>query len=160
MLSGRAYSNCIYLPCAGIYTEDCMSGCYICNGGSTEGMRPGEVAIVCKDHIHTHTVMMESDKYSELRKVLDLAFRRASTGKGHERHGSDSKRFEHQQVFSLLDIVDSPLSPLDYQIIKKTLEATRMYKPGTSKIDEITDPIGEMLDVIVYAAIKILRLRQ
>ena len=136
--------------------------CVYCSGDEDEIVKkgkPGECYPICNRHFKKfqRDRMPVVVNYEKLQDVLDLAFRRAAIHKGHQRHGSDEK-FEDQQVFKILGLVEGPLGSLDYQIIKKTLESTRLSHRTSGELN-VTAPIGEMLDVIVYAAIKILELR-
>lgn len=89
------------------------------------------------------------DPYSSLSEILDLAYLRASEGKGKERH-ADDKNFEDQDICEELRIFDS-ISPALFQIRKKTKETRKLSKEQS---------INELLDTIVYSAAAVLVLKE
>ena len=78
--------------------------------------------------------------YQSLVGTLQLAFDRASTGKGYERHAED-KPFEEQDIVSELEVFG--IAPALFQIRKKAKETIRLKKQSAK---------NELLDIIVYAA--------
>jgi len=80
------------------------------------------------------------ENYKELKKVLELAYERCSSGKGEERHG-DPKPFEQQDMITEQKIFG--IGPVLAQIRKKAKEAYRLPDEEASL---------ELLDIIVYAA--------
>ncbi len=87
-----------------------------------------------------------TSNYQALRDTLDLAFQRASEGKGRERHGVHGRDFTEQPVILISEMLNSIDGPL-YQIIKKAQEASTMIKTG-----DPTAAANELLDIAVYAA--------
>ncbi len=81
-----------------------------------------------------------SDNYASLRNVLVKAHKRASQGKGKERHATDNP-FESQPIIT--EGEHFGISAHLYQIRKKCLEILRM---------DIDAAQRELLDIIVYAA--------
>lgn len=84
--------------------------------------------------------------YQALRRVLDMAFERASSGKGKDRHASLGQPFEDQEIVVSQVACQSDHGSV-YQIRKKALEASRMPADRA---------INEYLDIIVYAAAAVL----
>lgn len=96
-----------------------------------------------------------SDDYIELFKVLDAAFLQASGGKGKERH-DNGLPFEDQPIMQITRLLgDHPVAALAYQVIKKTVEAGRLYHIKGADAAE-----REILGAINYAAAMILRMRE
>jgi len=87
---------------------------------------------------------IEEKMYKELKRVLTMAYDRASKGKGHERH-ADLEPFEKQIGCHLARNLGSGF-PLG-QAVKKIYESQRLEKGAT---------IGELLGAIVYLAVAIL----
>jgi hypothetical protein len=83
---------------------------------------------------------MEDPKYYCLRRVLDLAYERASEGKGKERHAED-KPFERQDI--VREQVEIGTQIGIGQIRKKAKESLRL-PPAEAQL--------ELLDIIVYAS--------
>lgn len=87
--------------------------------------------------------------YDELLKVLLEAYKRASVGKGHERH-SRGEPFTNQWILRGSRMFGA--GSLNYQIGKKNEEMIRMEEPERK--------INELLDIIVYAAAEIILLKE
>lgn len=90
---------------------------------------------------------MRHPTHAKLAKVLFDAFNRSANGKGQERHGRGLK-FEDQPICSIPRMLANN-GGLDYQIVKKLDESNRMDYERARK---------ETLDIIVYAAAKIVML--
>ena len=89
--------------------------------------------------------------YSSLRRVLELAYKQASEGKGKERH-ADGRAFEDQPIMVIQTLLgEKGLGYTLGQIMKKAQEASRMPH------DKATT---ELLDIIVYAAAAYLHLEK
>jgi hypothetical protein len=89
-------------------------------------------------------------QYQTLSAVLKRAFERASEGKGHKQHGSPEP-FEQQRIIAdCLAMNDTKGHALTAQIMKKAQEAHR----GRGRVGAT----NELLDVIVYAAARIILL--
>lgn len=87
------------------------------------------------------------DPYFELNLVLQDAQAQASQGKGKERH-ADNNAYEDQVICVVGRLLkDHPFGAHAYQIIKKTIEAGRLYK-----IKGADAAYNEMLGAINYAA--------
>jgi phage terminase large subunit GpA-like protein len=86
--------------------------------------------------------------YDELKEVLDMAFKRASEGKGKERHAND-KPFIEQDIITEQEFLGQ--YPVIFQIRKKAKETLRL-KSNEAKINEY-------LDIIVYAAAAVIVLQ-
>lgn len=88
----------------------------------------------------------ESD-YSALEEVLDDALEQSESGKGKERHANNN-RYEDQVICVVQRLLkDHPFGGHAYQIIKKTIEAGRLYK-----IKGKEAAYQEMLGAINYAS--------
>lgn len=85
--------------------------------------------------------VLDSLKYVKLIKVLSEALRRASLGKGSQRHGDD-KPFTDQWILRGLRLFG--IGGMQFQIGKK-LEEINNLKETEAKVNEL-------LDIIVYAA--------
>lgn len=69
-----------------------------------------------------------NDPYNSLGNVLDDAYEQSSRGKGKIRHANDNK-FEDQVICVVGRLLkDHPFGAHAYQVIKKTIEAGRLYK--------------------------------
>ena len=69
-----------------------------------------------------------SDGYESLRAEFAAAAEQASGGKGKERHANDQP-FEDQPILAITRLLEGhPCGALAYQVIKKTIEAGRLYK--------------------------------
>jgi hypothetical protein len=91
------------------------------------------------------TLFGESD-YSALEEVLDDALEQSESGKGKERHANNN-RYEDQVICVVQRLLkDHPFGGHAYQIIKKTIEAGRLYK-----IKGKEAAYQEMLGAINYA---------
>jgi hypothetical protein len=86
--------------------------------------------------------------YLELHRTLIEAYKRASEGKGRERHATDNN-FLDQPIIT--EGKHFGISPHLYQIRKKALEVLRMEKDAAQR---------ELLDIIVYAAAAYLVLKE
>jgi len=91
--------------------------------------------------------MIDNDDYGSLQMVLDDAFKRASQGKGKERHAS-GEAFEAQPIVNAIVLLGEHC--WDGQIVKKMLEVERL---------EPAQGDAELLDVIVYAAARVVARR-
>jgi hypothetical protein len=92
------------------------------------------------------SIYEESD-YSALEEVLDDAMEQASVTKGKERHANNN-RYEDQVICVVQRLLkDHPFGGHAYQIIKKTIEAGRLYK-----IKGKEAAYQEMLGAINYGA--------
>lgn len=82
----------------------------------------------------------EDPDYYELSRILDLAYKQASEGKGKERHATHLP-FEKQPILTIQQMVGPGFA---YgQIIKKAQEASRMSREAA---------LREILGIINYAA--------
>lgn len=88
-------------------------------------------------------------KYESLMFVLFDAFKRASDGKGSQRHG-DGRPFEEQWILRGLRVFG--LGGAQFQIGKKNEEICNLT--------EDKDKVNELLDIIVYAAAGVVYLRE
>jgi len=88
------------------------------------------------------------DNYHSLRKVLDMAFMQASSGKGYERHAKNEP-FEKQIMMQITNSVGVGF-PLG-QALKKIDESMRLERDAA---------VRELLGAIVYTAGGILYLLQ
>lgn len=85
------------------------------------------------------------DDYFELENTLDDAYAQAATGKGKERHAADNP-YEDQVICQVQRLLKGhPFGGHAYQVIKKTIEAGRLYNLGRK--DEAYD---EILGAINY----------
>lgn len=87
--------------------------------------------------------------YDDLFRILMEAYRRASVGKGHQRH-FQGEPFRQQWILRGSRMFGS--GSLNYQIGKKNEEIIKIEGAGR-KVDEL-------LDIIVYAAAEIILLRE
>jgi hypothetical protein len=72
--------------------------------------------------------IFEEFAYSALEEVLDDALEQSSSGKGKIRHANNN-RYEDQVICVVQRLLkDHPFGGHAYQIIKKTIEAGRLYK--------------------------------
>lgn len=138
------------------------------NGDTYKGCKPGHGWIVPEEmceKINTKIAMgVESEygeiihdflyeniykesAYSALEEVLDDALEQSENGKGKERHANDN-RYEDQVICVVQRLLkDHPFGGHAYQIIKKTIEAGRLYK-----IKGKEAAYQEMLGAINYAS--------
>jgi len=85
------------------------------------------------------------DDYYELENTLDDAYAQAASGKGKERHANDNP-YEDQVICQVQRLLKGhPFGGHAYQVIKKTIEAGRLYNLGRK--DEAYD---EILGAINY----------
>lgn len=89
------------------------------------------------------------EQYKSLSDVLDLAYARASEGKGAERH-ADGRPFEEQDICSEMRYLG--VNPAIFQARKKVKEVTRL--------SETERKINEFLDAIVYCAAAVIILQE
>lgn len=82
--------------------------------------------------------------YENLKRVLDLAFDQAASGKGADRHAG-GRKFEDQPIFKIADLVGVGFQ--SGQAIKKIQEAVSMMDRGEYAAAE-----KEFLGAIVYTA--------
>lgn len=85
-----------------------------------------------------------NDNYENLKRVLNLAFDQAASGKGSERHAK-GRRFEEQPIFKITDLVGVGFQA--GQAIKKIQEAVSMMERGEYAAAE-----KEFFGAIVYTA--------
>ncbi len=72
--------------------------------------------------------VQSDDKYGKLKKVLSNAEEHSSIGKGLERHATNNN-FEDQVICVVQRLLkDHPFGGHAFQVIKKTIEAGRLYK--------------------------------
>ena len=75
----------------------------------------------------SHRGLQPTGEYALLELVLDRALAQASGGKGKERH-DNGLPFEDQPIMQITRLLgDHPVAALAYQVIKKTVEAGRLY---------------------------------
>lgn len=89
-----------------------------------------------------------NQKYIELIKVFEMAYERASKGKGYQRH-SFGEPFEQQMICRGPRIFG--IGALLYQIYKKTEEVTKL---------DLEAKINEFLDIINYSAAAVIILKE
>ena len=97
--------------------------------------------------------MEESNEYTKLQGVLDLAYAQASSGKGKERHANENP-FENQpicQISRLLKDSTGEQAAVKFQAIKKTIEAGRLEKDAA---------VRELLGAINYLSAAIIMLQE
>jgi len=94
----------------------------------------------------------EENKYSELKRILDLAYAQAAFGKGKERHANDLP-FTEQPIMKIGAMVG--VGGHAYQIMKKSQEACGMVSKG-----HLESAKKEMLGAIVYASAMVLLIEQ
>jgi hypothetical protein len=98
---------------------------------------------------------MDAEGYNALAEILESAFIQASGGKGHERHATNNP-FEDQPIMQITRLLGNhPVAALAYQVIKKTVEAGRLYHIKGADCAE-----RELLGAMNYAAAAILRMRE
>jgi hypothetical protein len=91
------------------------------------------------------------DKYASLKRVLADAMLQAKAGKGKERH-ADGEAFENQKICVINRwIKDSPVAGTLFQVVKKTVESSRMTPDAA---------IRELYGAINYASAGILLLEE
>lgn len=96
-----------------------------------------------------------TEEYQSLSNIFHDAYEQASGGKGKERHAND-KPFEDQPIMQITRLLgDHPVAALAYQVIKKTVEAGRLYHIKGADAAE-----RELLGAINYLAATILRMRE
>jgi hypothetical protein len=94
-------------------------------------------------------------EYKSLSDVLHNAYEQASGGKGKERH-DNGLPFEDQPIMQITRLLgDHPVAALAYQVVKKTVEAGRLYHIKGADAAE-----REVLGAINYSAAMILRMRE
>jgi phage terminase large subunit GpA-like protein len=91
---------------------------------------------------------MRKGSYKALKQALNDALKRASEGKGYERH-AENKPFHQQDICTELRAFGQ--APASYQIRKKAKEALRLSTHQAA---------NEFLDVIVYAAAAYITLKE
>jgi hypothetical protein len=93
-----------------------------------------------------------STKYQKLVEVLEMAYLRASEGKGHQHH-SHGEAFEEQWIVRGTKVftIGGPL----FQAGKKLEQAMKMDKEKYP----VQDIINELLDVINYSAATVIHLK-
>jgi hypothetical protein len=85
------------------------------------------------------------DAYGSLRVVLEEAFKRASCGKGKERHARGKEKFEDQWILRGARIYGS--GGLYFQINKKLEESFKMS--GEQRVNELLDCINYCAAAII-----------
>lgn len=87
------------------------------------------------------------DEYAPIRRILDDAFHRMTTGKGHARHGEDGVPLDDQIGMLIIRLkLEHPFG----QIVKKAAECQRVTPEHAIK---------ELQDIILIASMKILNLQ-
>lgn len=87
------------------------------------------------------------DNYSSLAEILTAAYDQAANGKGKERHAT-GEPFDEQPIVKIQEMLtDHPFAGLAFQIIKKTIEAGRLYRDKGSDA-----AMPDILGVLVYAS--------
>ena len=90
-------------------------------------------------------LVSKPDLYRSLKQVLVDAEHQASQGKGKERHATDNN-FEDQLICTIQKMLrDHPFGGQAFQVIKKTVEAGRLYQQG-----ETVMAYNEILGAINY----------
>lgn len=85
--------------------------------------------------------------YSELRRVLDLAYEQSAAGKGSDRHQNHAgERFEEQDIIAIPLRYGASLAGPAFQVEKKLREANRMLSRG-----EYAAAKREILGAVVYS---------
>lgn len=92
----------------------------------------------------------EDSSYSSLKRVLDMAYDQASSGKGKERHANDDN-FEDQPICQIPRYQGS-IDFVTGQAIKKCLEVT--------KLPTVDAKVRELLGAINYIAAGIIVLQE
>lgn len=101
------------------------------------------------------TRIKAADPYQSLADVLDGALQQASGGKGAERHGN-GKPFEDQPILQITRLLnDHPVAALAFQVVKKTVEAGRLFK-----LKGVDAAVNELHGAINYAAAAVLRFKE
>ena len=90
------------------------------------------------------------ERYRSLIAVLDEALKRATEGKGAERHVRGDEPFERHWI--LEGARSFGLGGLQFQIGKKNLEICNLK--------DTQDKINELLDIVVYASAAVILLRE
>jgi hypothetical protein len=134
--------------------EDCVNKNYcvkngtVCKDGFGGFRKKGEeIHTNAENIVGLYDFVYEEDPYKSLSDVLDDAYDQSSRGKGKERHANDNK-FEDQVICVVGRLLkDHPFGAHAYQVIKKTIEAGRLYK-----IKGPDAAYQEMLGAMVYAA--------
>ena len=86
------------------------------------------------------------DDYYELESTLDDAYEQASSGKGKERHANENP-YEDQVICQVQRLLKGhPFGGHAYQVIKKTIEAGRLYDLGRKD-----EAYAEILGAINYS---------
>lgn len=88
--------------------------------------------------------------YKDLLGVLMEAYKRASQGKGNIRHQISGEPFNRQWILRGSRMFGE--GSLNYQIGKKNEEMT--------KLKSLEAGVGELLDIMVYAAAEVILLRE
>jgi len=103
------------------------------------------------EHKDTSNVSVDWE-YNELKKVLDMAYIRASVQKGRERHASGEPFHEQKicQISRWLANAGATGGPL-FQAAKKIFESTRIDKRSA---------VNELCDAIVYISAAIILLQE
>lgn len=93
--------------------------------------------------------------YESLERILSDAYEQASGGKGAERH-ANAKPFDDQPIMQITRLLDGhPVAALAYQVVKKTIEAGRLYH-----IKGPDAAVRELHGAINYAAATVLRIQE
>lgn len=93
--------------------------------------------------------------YESLERILSDAYEQASGGKGAERH-ANAKPFDDQPIMQITRLLDGhPVASLAYQVVKKTIEAGRLYH-----IKGPDAAVRELHGAINYAAATVLRIQE
>jgi hypothetical protein len=124
------------------------SSCGIHNnyGGFIEKPTDKSKGETMKEKVEVDFRVMNQD-YEALDNVLMDAYEAASSGKGKERHATDNA-FEDQIICTVPRMLKNhPFAAQAYQIIKKTIEAGRLYNIKGSEA-----AYHEMLGAVNYCA--------
>lgn len=93
--------------------------------------------------------------YESLERILSDAYEQASGGKGAERH-ANARPFDDQPIMQITRLLDGhPVAALAYQVVKKTIEAGRLYH-----IKGPDAAVRELHGAINYAAATVLRIQE
>jgi hypothetical protein len=107
---------------------------------------------VVEDEVNyvNYDLKVDNPSYSSLKRVLDMAYDQASSGKGKERHANNDP-FERQPICQIPRYQGS-IDFVTGQAIKKCLEVT--------KLPTVDDKVRELLGAINYIAAGIIVLQE
>lgn len=105
--------------------------------------------------VREETAFQTVPGYESLERILRDAYEQASGGKGAERHANE-RPFDDQPIMQITRLLDGhPVAALAYQVVKKTIEAGRLYH-----IKGPDAAIRELHGAINYAAATVLRIQE